>query len=80
MPGDVLEIVFRNNLNSSTNIVPSGVVTNTTAAAAPGQTVSYEWKVGQEVCAGPPVADMHANRQMLCPLLFCSAILCRLCA
>ncbi len=53
VPGDVLEIVFRNNLNTSTNIVPSGVITNTTAAAEPGQTAFYEWKVGEEVCTCP---------------------------
>lgn len=61
VPGDTLEVVFRNNLNTSTNIVPSGVVTNTTSAADPGQTVYYEWTVGQQVCSVP--AETHAFRE-----------------
>lgn len=49
----MLEIVFRNNLNTSTNIVPSGATTNSTAATEPGQTQIYEWRIGQDVRAKP---------------------------
>ncbi len=52
-PGDVLEVVFRNDLNTSTNIVPSGATTNSTTAAEPGQTQYYEWKIGQDVRSQP---------------------------
>ena len=53
MPGDVLDIVFRNNLNSSVSIIPSGAVTNSTAAAGPGETVTYRWSIGTQVCSSP---------------------------
>jgi hypothetical protein len=49
VPGDVLQIVFRNNLSFPANIVPSGAITNTTAAAQPGQTIAYTWDIGLQV-------------------------------
>ena len=52
-----MDIVFRNNLNSSVNIIPSGAVTNSTEAADPGETVTYQWTIGTQVCSS------HARRQ-----------------
>lgn len=49
VPGDVLDIVFLNNLANPVNIVPSGAVTNSTAPTQPGQTTVYEWTIGKEV-------------------------------
>ncbi|CAL8466619.1 g6155 [Coccomyxa elongata] len=63
VPGDVLEIVFRNNLNTSTNIVPTGATTNSTAAAEPGQTQYYEWKIGQD--AAPSGLEVTSSKLWL---------------
>ncbi len=49
VPGDILNIVFRNNLNYTVNIVPSGAVTNSTEVAEAGQTITYQWSVGNDV-------------------------------
>ncbi len=49
VPGDVLNIVFRNNLNYTVNIIPSGAVTNSTEVAEAGQTITYQWTIGSEV-------------------------------
>lgn len=49
VPGDVLDIVFRNNLNYTVNVVPSGAETDSTEVAEPGQTVIYQWTVGNQV-------------------------------
>ena len=49
IPGDVLNIVFRNNLNYTVNAVPSGAATNSTEAAEPGQIITYQWTIGVQV-------------------------------
>lgn len=50
VPGDVLDVIFRNNLNYTVNLVPSGAVTNSTESAEPGETITYQWTVTNQVC------------------------------
>ena len=75
VPGDVLDVIFRNNLNYTVNVVPSGAVTNSTESAEPGQTITYQWTVTNQVCKPSYACIPRSGMQAQCSACkFCCTI------